>query len=82
MLEVGISAGLPTVIGLVAISFLSFVIGAALRQWPDKVQAYAEEFDGSTMFISPEAHRALIGLCGHVLWLMSFATLLAAAILA
>jgi hypothetical protein len=82
MLDVGISAGLPTVVGLVVVSFVSFFIGAVLRQWPDKIQAYAEEIDGSMLFLSPQAQRALLELCSRLLWLMSFVALLAAAIVA
>jgi hypothetical protein len=41
--------------------------GAALRRWPDQVQAYLERVDGSLWFVSPGTHRALIHATGIAL---------------
>ena len=48
------------VVFLFVLSFLCFMSGAALRRWPDKVQAYLEQVDGSLWFVSAGTHRALI----------------------
>lgn len=45
---------------LFAVSFLCFMSGAALRRWPERVQAYMDRYDGSLWFVSAATHRALI----------------------
>lgn len=80
MIELG-SAHAPTA-ALIAISFISFLAGQVFRKWPDKVQDIAESLDGSLLLLSPEAHRALIRICGTALSMMSFGALLAAALVA
>ncbi|MBN1237391.1 MAG: hypothetical protein JXB36_02765 [Gammaproteobacteria bacterium] len=81
MIELGASSGLAPMAGLVAISFFSFLAGQICRKWPEKVRDVAESLDGSLLYLSPEAHRALIRVCGATLSTMSFAALLAAAVL-
>jgi len=76
MFEVG--AWSDAVAALVAISFFSFLAGLVLRKWPEKIREYVEDIDGSVLFLSREAHRAMIDVCGRALILISVATLLAA----
>jgi hypothetical protein len=56
---------------LFVLSFLCFMSGAALRRWPDKVQAYIERVDGSLWFVSAATHRALISATGFALTALS-----------
>ncbi|HEU4617922.1 MAG TPA: hypothetical protein VFV10_07760 [Gammaproteobacteria bacterium] len=66
---------------LVATSFVSFVAGIVFRKWPEKVQEYTECVDGFALFLTPEAHRSMIRVCGSTLLVASFAVLLAAGVL-
>jgi hypothetical protein len=79
MLDVSFVPNIGAVAVLVIVSFVSFVAGFVFRKWPDKVQAFTEEVDGFALFVTPEAHRAMIVQCGFVLVAVSFAALLAAA---
>lgn len=81
MIELGASSSLEPTAALVAISFVSFLGGQICRIWPDKVQELADSIDGSVMFLTPQAHRALIRMCGAALSGMSLAALLAATFL-
>ena len=63
---------------LVVLSFLCFMSGAALRRWPDEVQAYLERVDGSLWFVSEQTHRALIHATGAALTALSLLALIAA----
>ena len=54
------SAQASAVVLLFVLSFFCFMGGAALRRWPDKVQAYMDRVDGSLLFMSAATHRALI----------------------
>ncbi|HEX5049599.1 MAG TPA: hypothetical protein VFX89_20975 [Gammaproteobacteria bacterium] len=81
MIEVGGSPDIGAVAALVVISFCSFVTGTVFRKWPDKVQAYTENLDGSAWVVGLDAHRAMIGRSGAVLVVLSFAALVAAAYL-
>jgi hypothetical protein len=80
MVEIGASADVGAIVALVVVSFLSYVAGVVFRKWPDKVQEYAQDIDGSTLFMAPETQRAIIGNCGLALIVMSFVGLIAAAI--
>jgi hypothetical protein len=80
MLDFPMTSGLGTAVALIAISFLSFLGGTILRKWPDKVQRFAEHFDGWMLFMAPAAYRASIVACGHVLTVISFVALTAAAL--
>jgi hypothetical protein len=80
MLDIA-SSEFGTIAALVVISFFSFIAGTICRRWPDKLQEYAELIDGSTLCLSPEAHRALIQMCGLALSAMSIGALLAATFL-
>jgi hypothetical protein len=72
----------PTaVLFLCVLSFLCFMLGAALRRWPDRVQAYMDRVDGSMLFVSSAAHRALIYSTGVALTVLSVLALLAAKLL-
>jgi len=81
MFELGASSGLVPMVGLMTISFLSFMAGLMFRKWPDRIQEIAAALDGSLLLLSAEAHRALIRVCGTTLSVLSFGTLLAAALL-
>ena len=71
----------PSAVGfLLVLSFLCFMSGAALRRWPDQVQAYIERVDGSLWFVSPETHRALINATGIALIALSLLAVIAARI--
>jgi hypothetical protein len=63
---------------LFSLSFLCFMSGAALRRWPDKVQAYMDRVDGSLWFVRPATHRALISATAVALTALSLLALLAA----
>ena len=73
-----VTATTPHVLFLFAVSFLCFMSGAALRRWPDRVQAYMERFDGSLWFVSAATHRALILATGIALTGLSVLALVAA----
>jgi hypothetical protein len=45
---------------LFVVSFLCFMGGAALRRWPDRVEAFMARYDGSLLFMAAGTHRALI----------------------
>ena len=77
---VAATAPASTVIFLFVLSFLCFMSGAALRRWPDKIQAYIERVDGSLWFVSPETHRALIHATGVALTALSLLAVIAARI--
>jgi hypothetical protein len=70
-MSVAATAPASAVVFLFVLSFLCFMSGAALRRWPDKVQAYFERVDGSLWFVSPDTHRALIQATGIALTSLS-----------
>lgn len=70
------------VLFLFVVSFLCFMSGAALRRWPDKVQAYMDRVDGSLEFVSAGTHRALIYATGVALTGLSLLALVAARLIA
>ena len=78
MVEFAAAADVGSIVALVVVSFLSYVAGLALRKWPEKVQQYAEDLDGSSLFVTPETQRAIIDNCGRALIAMSFVALIAA----
>jgi hypothetical protein len=61
------TAPASAVVFLFVLSFFCFMSGAALRRWPDEIQAYLERVDGSLWFVSPGVHRALIHATGIAL---------------
>ena len=63
---------------LFVLSFLCCIGGAALRRWPDKIQAYMEGVDGSLQFVSEDTHRALIQSASVALTGLSLLALVAA----
>ena len=75
---VAATAPASAVVFLFIVSFLCFMSGAALRRWPDKVQAYIERVDGSLWFVSTETHRALIQATGMTLTALSLLSVIAA----
>lgn len=77
---VAATASASAVVFLFVLSFLCFMAGAALRRWPDKVQAYIERVDGSLWFVTPATHRALIHATGFALTTLSLLALIAARI--
>jgi hypothetical protein len=79
---VAATASQSAVLFLFVLSFLCFMSGAALRRWPDRVQAYMERVDGSLWFVSAASHRALIGATGIALTVLSILALLAARLIA
>jgi hypothetical protein len=82
MIQFGASASFELMTALLSISFVSFVGGAVCRKWPEKVQEFAETIDGSVMFLTPQAHRALIRMCGLTLSFVSLGTLVVASFVA
>ena len=70
-MSIAATAPASAVVFLFVLSFLCFMSGAALRRWPDKVQAYFERVDGSLWFVSPGVHRALIQATGIALTSLS-----------
>jgi hypothetical protein len=66
---------------LCVVSLLSFVAGGVFRRWPEKVREHFETLDGSLVFLTPEAHLALISASAWVLHGVSIAALVAAALL-
>lgn len=79
---VAASASSGAVLFLFVISFVCFVSGAALRRWPDKVQAYMDRVDGSLWFVSAATHRALIYATGVTLTGLALLALVAAPLIA
>jgi hypothetical protein len=79
MVELGASPGVGAVAALLVLSLLAFVGGTVFRKWPDRVQAYTEDFDGLAWLVTQETYRALIVHCGLTLTALSFAALVAAA---
>jgi hypothetical protein len=77
---VAATAPASAVVFLFALSFLCFMSGAALRRWPDKVQAYIERVDGSMWFVTADTHRALIQATALALTALSLLALIAARI--
>jgi hypothetical protein len=77
---VAATAPASAVVFLFVLSFFCFMSGAALRRWPDQVQAYIERVDGSLWFVSPEVHRALINATGIALIALSLLAVIAARI--
>jgi len=77
-----VTAMAPTVVFLLALSFLCLMSGAALRRWPDRVQAYMERVDGSLWFVSAATHRALILATGMSLTALSLLALVGARLIA
>jgi hypothetical protein len=75
---VAATAPSSAVVFLFVLSFLCFMSGAALRRWPDKVQAYIERVDGSLWFVAAGTHRALIHATGIALTALSLLALVAA----
>jgi hypothetical protein len=76
------TAPATAVVFLFVLSFLCFMSGAALRRWPEKVQAYLEQVDGSLWFVSSGTHRALIHATGIVLTALSLLALVGARLIA
>jgi hypothetical protein len=76
------TAPASAVVFLFVLSFLCFISGAALRRWPEKVQAYIEQVDGSLWFVSADTHRALIYATGMALTFLSLLALVAARLVA
>jgi hypothetical protein len=81
MPEMGAPSEWVAVGTLCVVSFLSFVVGGVFRRWPDKVRAHCEPLDGSLIFLTPEAHLALITASAWALHAASMAALVAAALL-
>jgi len=79
MPEMGVPSDWAAVGTLCVVSFVSFMAGAVFRRWPDKVRQRFESVDGSLMFLSPDAHLALITASGWALQAASVAALVAAA---
>jgi hypothetical protein len=77
-MAIAATASANAVVFLFVLSFLCFMSGAALRRWPDKVQAYVERVDGSLWFVSAATHRALIHATGFALIALSLLALIAA----
>ena len=75
---VAATAPASAVVFLLVLSFLCFMSGAALRRWPDKVQAYVERVDGSLWFVTAGTHRALIQATSVALTTLSLLALVAA----
>lgn len=77
-MSVAATAPASAVVFLFVLSFLCFMSAAALRRWPDKVQAYIERVDGSLWFVSTETHRALIYATAAALTALSLFAVIAA----
>lgn len=80
MFESGAAADIGSIVALVIVSFFSYVAGVVFRKWPEKVQQYAEELDGSSLFVAPETQRVIIANCGRLLIAISFLALIVAGI--
>ena len=72
------SAPSSAVLFLFALSFLCFMSAAALRRWPERVQAYMDRYDGSLWFVSESTHRALINATAIALTGLSLLAVVAA----
>jgi hypothetical protein len=70
------------VLFLFVLSFLCFMSGAALRRWPERIQACMDRYDGSLWFVSAATHRALIHATGLVLTGLSLLAVIAARLVA
>jgi|GEM_PF-2190571 len=79
MPEMGAPPEWAAVATLCVVSFFSFIVGAVFRRWPDKVREYFEPVDGSLLFLTPDAHLALIKAAAWALQAASVASLVAAA---
>ncbi len=79
---VAATASQSAVLFLLVLSFLCFMSGAALRRWPDRIQAYVERVDGSLWFVSAATHRALIFATGIVLTGLSVLAVVVARLIA
>ena len=77
-MAIAATAPASAVLFLFLLSFLCFMSGAALRRWPEKVQAYIERVDGSLWFVPAETHRALIHATGVALTALSVLAVIAA----
>jgi hypothetical protein len=77
-MAIAATAPASAVLFLFVLSFLCFMSGAALRRWPEKVQAYIERVDGSLWFVTAETHRALIQATGVALTALSLLAVVAA----
>ena len=77
---VAATAPSAAVLFLLVVSFLCFMSGAALRRWPEQIQAYMERVDGSLWFVSAATHRALILATGFALTALSLLALVVAPI--
>lgn len=75
---VAATAPASAVVFLFVLSFVCFMSGAALRRWPERVQAYIERVDGSLWFVTAEVHRALINATGIALIALSLLAVVAA----
>jgi hypothetical protein len=75
---VAATAPASAVVFLFVLSFLCFMSGAALRRWPDRVQAYIERVDGSLWFVTPGTHRAQLQATAIALTTLSVLALIAA----
>jgi hypothetical protein len=75
---VAATAPASAVVFLFVVSFLCFMSAAALRRWPDEVQAYIERVDGSLWFVSTGTHRALIYATATALTALSLFAVIAA----
>jgi hypothetical protein len=76
------TASQSAVLFLFVLSFLCFMSGAALRRWPDRIQAYMERVDGSLWFVSSDTHRALIVATGVALTALSLLAVVVARLIA
>jgi hypothetical protein len=72
------TAPASAVVFLFVLSFICFMSGAALRRWPDEIQAYFERVDGSLWFVSPGTHRALVQATGIALTSLSLLAVIGA----
>ena len=76
------TAASSAVLFLFVLSFVCFMVGSALRRWPERVQAYMDRVDGSLLFVSTGTHRALIHATGIALTALSLLALIAARFIA
>ena len=81
-MAIAATAPSSAVLFLFALSFVCFMVGSALRRWPDRVQAYMDRVDGSLLFVSTDTHRALIQATGIALTALSVLALIAARLIA
>ena len=81
MPEMGAPSEWMAVGTLCVVSLVSFVAAGVFRRWPDKVREHFEPLDGSLIFLTPEAHLALITTSAWALHGVSIAALVAAALL-